>query len=66
MPRQPEVNPFLELSTEELAAECMLKAGKILERPQRTAAGDEIAHLLIACAHTLDPPSTPEEGFSTR
>lgn len=61
-----EVNPFMELGVEELAAECMRKARTIQQRKERTRAGDEIALLLIACAHTLDPPAQPDEGFSGR
>lgn len=66
MPRQPESNPFMEFTPEELARACMEKAKAIQQRLQRTAAGDEIAYLLIACAWTLDPPESPDEGFSGR
>lgn len=51
-------NPYMELTPDELAAECLAKAGDILNRPHRTKAGDAIAQLLLACAATLNPPET--------
>jgi hypothetical protein len=60
------MNPYMEFTPEELAKACMQKAKLIQERPHRTPAGDDIALLLIACGHTLDPPETPEETFSGR
>lgn len=62
MPRNDPPNPYMEFSVEELAKACMQKAGEIQRRPQRTKAGDDIAYLLIACAHTLDPPDVPGTG----